>query len=274
MTNSQIYLIAGAIAVLFGLFFFGNTTPPKTERENIPSSAKDFEIDAYINVARSKLNPAAEDILKGLESKQAEEGDPSETVLSEIAGFWKITGSQLLYAHYSAAAAALVNTDSAWGFAGSQFLPAFKEEDPEARQYAISSSERCFTTTQQLAPEKTIWTPGLAQVMMDGQGDVMGGVQLLLGIVKEDPGNIPANLLLGKMSIVSGQYEKAVLRLEKVTGIDTTNLEAFLLLSEAYKGAGDNNKAVKALETCKNLRNDPMFIQMIDEQIKHIKNDS
>ena len=263
-------MVAISLVVLVALFFGANTTPPKVDAPK--AAASSFDMVAHIAEARTKISTTAEEILQGLEDKHKaiENQKPNETVLNELAGFWKITGNQLIYAYYCTEAAQIVNTDSAWGFAGDQHLKLFKTPNEDIRQYVYDNALTCFQKANELNPDNHLYRTGLAKATIEGKGEVMEGVQLLLGVVRENPDDVPANLLLGKMSIVSGQYEKAVKRLEKVTGIDTTNLEAFLLLSEAYNGAGQKQEAINTLNASKTLRNDPKFIEMINEQIKHI----
>ena len=80
------------------------------------------------------------------------------------------------------------------------------------------------------------------------------------------------NLILGRLAVVSGQYDKAIARLEKLTKQHPKNAEAFYHLAEAYRAVGKNDDAIKALEQCKKLVNDPAFSAQIDNYIQQIKN--
>ena len=99
----------------------------------------------------------------------------------------------------------------------------------------------------------------------------MQGVQRLLKITEKDPNNLQANLMLGRLSVTSGQYDKAVARLEKVVAQAPENTEALYFLAEAYKGHGDTEKAIKTFERCKQLVNDPAFSKEIDNYINSFK---
>ena len=80
------------------------------------------------------------------------------------------------------------------------------------------------------------------------------------------------NLILGRLAVVSGQYDKAIARLGKLTTLDPKNAEAWFHLAEAYRAVGKNEEAIKSLEQCKSLVNDPAFSAQIDSYIKQFKN--
>ena len=103
-----------------------------------------------------------------------------------------------------------------------------------------------FEQAQALAPSDST-RMDLAAAYIDGAGETMRGVQMLLGIVRENPSNVPAALMLGKMAIESGQWDKAIARFESVLKIDPDNREALYFLAESYKGSGNRAKAIETL---------------------------
>ena len=75
----------------------------------------------------------------------------------------------------------------------------------------------------------------------------MQGIAMLLDIVKKDPDNADAQLMLGKFAMMSGQFEKAVQRLEKVISLRPQSNDALFLLAMAYENKGDKGKALEIL---------------------------
>ncbi|MBK9569497.1 MAG: tetratricopeptide repeat protein [Chitinophagaceae bacterium] len=67
-----------------------------------------------------------------------------------------------------------------------------------------------------------------------------------------------AQLMLVRGSLISGQYDKAISRLETVTRIKPDNLDALLLLAEVYERMADKKKAIswyqKSLQFAKGTR--------------------
>lgn len=80
------------------------------------------------------------------------------------------------------------------------------------------------------------------------------------------------NLALGRLAVVSGQYDKAAARLEKVVQLHPDNAEAYFHLAEAYRALGKKEEAIRALESCKLLVEDADFRAQIDSYINQIKN--
>ncbi|MGD1845682.1 MAG: tetratricopeptide repeat protein [Salibacteraceae bacterium] len=76
----------------------------------------------------------------------------------------------------------------------------------------------------------------------------MQGILILRQIANEHPNYAEAQFQLGKLSIQSTQYEKAVARFEKVIEIDSERLEALLLLGNAHAALGNKEAAIKAFE--------------------------
>ena len=99
----------------------------------------------------------------------------------------------------------------------------------------------------------------------------MQGVSILLDIVHKDSTNIDALLLLGRFGIISGQYDKALARLEKILHLRPQNSEAMLLMAEAYNAQGNKTKAVEMLERCKKTVTAPEAKKEIEHYIESIK---
>ncbi len=78
-------------------------------------------------------------------------------------------------------------------------------------------------------------------------------------------------LLLGRMSIQSGQFDKAIGRFETVLQQDPENKEALYFLAQAWEGKGDKKKAIELLEKCKKLVNHPGFSKEIDQHLNSLK---
>jgi cytochrome c-type biogenesis protein CcmH/NrfG len=99
----------------------------------------------------------------------------------------------------------------------------------------------------------------------------MRGVQILLAITRQKPDDVPANMLLGRMSIQSGQFDKAIGRFETILKTEPENKEALYFEAQAFEGKGDKKKAIELLEQCKRIVNDPAFSKDIDQHISTLK---
>ena len=80
----------------------------------------------------------------------------------------------------------------------------------------------------------------------------MEGVAKIREVVEKDSTNTYAQLTLVKGSLISGQIDKAISRLETINRLQPENIEALLLLAEVYEQKGD--KAVAAEWYSKSLQ--------------------
>jgi tetratricopeptide (TPR) repeat protein len=78
------------------------------------------------------------------------------------------------------------------------------------------------------------------------------------------------NLALGKFGIISGQYDKAVNRLEKVLSLQPENAEALFLSGEAYSNLGLNEKAISCFSKCKEIVENEDLKKEIDAYLQQL----
>ena len=285
MGKNQYIAIAVAVALIVVLYVFGNTVPPAgamkgesavAARGGAPARpmAEAASWTEILSQAKAGLNTGQQKVVTSLEAKFTSMKDSGQMkpVFGELAAVWKADSNLKISAYYEGIVGKLDNSGKKLTFAARIFLDLMaEEENPGIRmweaQQAVGLAERSFTIDT--AEEET--KLALATGYIEGTGEPMRGVQLLLGIVSQKPDDIPANLLLGKMSVQSGQLDKAVARFEKVLTIDSLNKEANYYLAETWKQKGENNKAREQLEKCKRLVNDPEFSARADEEIKSLK---
>ena len=71
--------------------------------------------------------------------------------------------------------------------------------------------------------------------------------------------------------MVSGQYDKAVDRLQKVIKNEPGNIEAIAFLADTYAAKGDKDEAIKWYNISKRMVNNPRYSKEVDERIKLLK---
>lgn len=81
------------------------------------------------------------------------------------------------------------------------------------------------------------------ELLQSGEVPPMQAIGMIREVLEEDPDHYPALLSLGLMSLQTGQYDKAVLRLERLLPQDSTNPEVLKALGDAYLGMGDSTNA-------------------------------
>jgi tetratricopeptide (TPR) repeat protein len=278
MTPGQIFLSVASVALIGVLYFFVPTVASKKTTQPTEVSAADngeghqhpdFDLASY-KAARVAALPA--DVQSNIEALENEAA--TKEVLLQLNELYLQNRIPLLACEAIKAIAEKENVATDWDKAGDAYMAVSMIEEKNAglSHYALEAAISSYRKATELNPENTDYTVKLASAIMEMGEEAMQGVQLLLGIIKENPDHIPANLILGRYGIVSGQFDKAVQRLEKVVKLDPTNTEAYFYLAEAYNGIGRKEDAIETFEKCKKLVNDTEFSAEIDNYITKIKN--
>lgn len=278
------YITIVAALVLTAILYWGvNTTPPKKET---PLAANtEANTDAAQAVAPADTDSILSAAFDALPDHARKEADELKETASFSSSTVKIAAAekelaQLLQQHKQNAAAAwyytkaakLENSEKSLNFAArlnSDLL--HRAGSPSVKAWAAEQAIDAYSRSLELNPDNDTVKMELAACYIDGTAQPMQGIQLLLGITREQPDNIPANLMLGQLSIRSGQMDKAQDRFEKVLAIEPENTEALYFLAEVYKSKGNKEKAIELLEECKRIVNNPDFSREIDNYIKSFK---
>jgi cytochrome c-type biogenesis protein CcmH/NrfG len=193
-------------------------------------------------------------------------------VFIRLSDLWKRNSMYRPAAFYRAKAAKLENSGKSLTFAGQFFLQLMEtEQNPSIRMWEAAEAISCLERALTLEPNNEEIKLALATGYIEGVGETMKGVQMLLAITREKPDDIPANLMLGRMSIQSGQFDKAIARYETILKQEPENREALYFLAQAYEGKGNKQKAIELLEKVKGVVNNPDFSREIDQHIKSLK---
>lgn len=237
---------------------------------NPSAEIETMDFASYANEVQSKLEESARKKAKSLTEKA--EKDNTAIAYRDIAEFWEKAAELNMAANYYKKAAFLENTEKSVTFAGNLFLAVMqKTEKPEIRKWQALEAIDCFNKVLELNPENTEAKIALATCYTEGTGETMKGVTLLREVTQKDSNNISANIILGKLAIQSGQFDKAIRRLELVLSLRPENTEAMYFLAEAYKGKGNKEKAISLFEKCKKVVNNPDFSKEVDTYINSFK---
>lgn len=230
--------------------------------------------DSLLAVANKKLPQHASDDIRFIERELADIKDSAAMapVYTRLAQQWQQHKQLPIAAYYYAKSAKLENSEKNLNFAGQFFLELLQQERSESvRMWEAEQAIACFQRSLEINPNNDTTKLALAASYIEGVGETMQGVQMLLSITREKPDNIPANLMLGRLSVQSGQFDKAIQRFETVVKQEPENREALYFMAEAYKGKGDKQKAIALFEQTKKVVNSPEFSKDIDQYINSFK---
>jgi cytochrome c-type biogenesis protein CcmH/NrfG len=130
---------------------------------------------------------------------------------------------------------------------------------------------RCYENGLKLDPNNADAKIMLASCLVEGSPDPMKGITMLREIEKTDSNNITLQLNFAFFSVRSQQWDKAIKRFEKVIQIDSTYIEAYLHLADAYEQTGQKNRTIEVLEKYRSKTDDAMARDEIDKYIQQLK---
>jgi len=275
MTASQAILVVISVALTVVTYLWAPLHSPekKNAEQAVQTTAgSDFDFEAYRMEELKKLSAEESAKYQALQ-QELETASDKAAVLTQIASLLESNHLNQLAAFARKEAAAIANTEDTWLTSARELYDnAFTADNPSLTEYMVKETITCYEKALELNPENTDAKISMAVAYLEGQTEPMKGVMLLREITDQDPDNITANLILGKYGIVSGQFDKAVQRLQKVLSVDSLNVDACLYLARAYEGMGDKAKAIETLERCKSLVNDSGFSNEISSYIERLRN--
>lgn len=282
MKKQRLLLTVLSLSLLTVLLVFGKTEAHKsTVIHNDSEHKSSFNINQLITQSKGRLTQPQLLYLTELENS-VKRGDVKEQLIKEyyqLAGFWKDTVGQFVpYAYYTAEAAKLDNSEKNLTFAARLLLENLRrEENPELKAWEAEQAVELFEKALKIDPDNDDLKIGLGSCYVYGKGmigdasETMKGIQTLLQVARKDSNNMKAQLMLGIGGVISGQFDKAIVRLNKVIAFDNKNLEAVSWLADAYAQTGDKVKAIQWYEYSKKLVNDPEYSAEVNERINALK---
>jgi len=250
------------LAMGFGLFvllYFGLDVKPKKynsiERNRVMAT-QDTDISNLIRDVQGTLSPNQASLLIALERDiEKTTADSLKTeLLKQLSGKWFEYGQPHIAGFYAEQIAEIENTVESWSIAGTSHAATFKGSfEEKVKNYSFQRAIGAFENAISLDPSdiRSKTNLALCYVERPPQENPMKGILLLLDYDKQYPDNPIILSNLGRLAIQTGQYEKAIQRLEKVIEIAPETKTAYCLLSKAYNGIGDKLKADAFQEKCK-----------------------
>jgi tetratricopeptide (TPR) repeat protein len=183
----------------------------------------------------------------------------------------------LLYAYYTGEAAKLENSEKSLTFAAQLFLQSLRDQDNQALKiWMATNAKELFEKALELNPSNDSTKVGLGASYIFGSSadnptEVMQGIQRILEVAHRDSTNMYAQFMLGLGGMESGQFDKAVERLTTVVRHEPANIEAMLLLAEVQQQKGDKAEAIRWYEAAKKLIGNPEMIRDIDQRIQSLR---
>jgi tetratricopeptide (TPR) repeat protein len=269
--TTRLLLILGAL-LLFVLLFISprQKTNSGSEAGLDAASAKPMVtgkkevLTVFLKQAVNALSP---ELRKNHDAFQSNKQADSLTV------FWDKQKRPDLAAYYTETLAEKKDSASAWYKAGNRYyysIPFVKDESEIPLLYQRAMF--CFDKSLKQDSLNTDARIMLGACMVEGSEDPMKGISLLRSIEKTDSSNVKLQMTFALFSVKSGQLEKAVLRFKKVLQIDSTAIEVYLHLADAYEKLNQPQLSLKMLETYQSKTTDPVIKMEIGKYIEQLRN--
>ena len=279
MNKAQWITIGIGILIVAALFLFGRTGPYKSGISKSFQSTPQSELsaDSILFHAKEILNPAQIQWMNDLEQSVIR-GDVKKQkldVFHQLAHFWKDSARIFEpYAWYEAEAARLENSEKSLTFAAHLILENLRnEESDQLKRWKALQAKDLFERSLRINDKNDSTIVGLGACYIFGNiaDNPMEGILKVRQVVEKDSTNIYAQMVLGQGSLMSGQYDRAIDRFEKVLALQPVNLEAILLMAEVFERKEDKANAIKWYSKALPLALNPAMSSALEKRINELK---
>ncbi len=246
MNRAQIIVILSALALFFILYFGCDvkTDEQKKAAHSVALTLENLNPTSLIEQATAALTPGQRVEIQPLTEKLATESTPS--VLKPLSAAWHNAGYDEVASIYAQRVAEAEKTDEAWSIAGANFYLALqKATEPNLREFCSKRAAEAFQNAASLNPTKLEHRLNLALCFVENPpaDNPMKGILQLRELDAQNPENTVVNFQLARLAIKTGQFDKAIVRLERIVAKEPTNTKFICLLADAYAGKGDAKAA-------------------------------
>jgi len=244
--KTQVLLISGALLISVLLFIAPKIAPKHIDDNghnhstSMVSADNNASLEVYANMAAKNLEPSQKALLEKFTVAKMHDS---------VAFFWNRLKRPDLASIAIEQKAMVSNKAEDWFKAGNRYYYAVQfTQDKSEIPVLYQSAMRCFSKGLKLEPGNTDARIMLASCFVEGSSNPMEGITMLREIEKTDSNNVKLQLSFASFSVKSGQLDKAITRFNKVLQIDSTYIEAYLHLAEAYQQLGQTEQTIKMLE--------------------------
>lgn len=274
--------MASGLILLLSLYFFGRTKPgavkPPAGAAATEHKEEELTSASILETAKSRLSPAMQAWLTTKENSitRGDVAGQKIKLYDQLATFWKDSAHVFEpFIYYLGEKSKLENSEKSLTFAAHLYLKQLKGVEQHALQvWMANQAADLFKQALVVNPNNDSSRVGLGSSYIfgaTGASSPMEGIQKILEVVRRDSTNMYAQFMLGYGGIMTGQFDKAIERLNVVANAEPENTEAIFLLAEAYERHGDNAKAAEWYEKGKKFIQNPEALKEIEERIKVLK---
>lgn len=249
MEKQQLALITGSVA-LIALLYFGFDTKPPTQKLIEKSRAGNVELEETQNLlheAKADLPTDVRKYLQGLENLA--EGSSEDSVripaMKSLSAAWYERQEFAIAGYYAEQIAEITQDEAGWAIAGTTYGAALMDDSGDAHdRLAAAGAVRAFENAISLNPDNPEHRINLAICYVEHppSDNPMKGIQLLLDLNRNYPENISVLYHLARFGMRTGQYDKAMERLETALAINPDQKRLNCLMAELLRETGQTDR--------------------------------
>jgi tetratricopeptide (TPR) repeat protein len=257
MTKLQLTVVGASVLLLLGLYLGFDTKPPSqaTVEKQRSLAATSTDIDNLLQEAKDRLSAAESASILSLEAEvdEASNSDQRSERLKSLSGKWYEIGYPAIAGFYAEEVAQIDETEASWSIAGTTYsLGIQQSESSKVRSFCTERAVQAFENAISLNPGNAMPRINLALVYTENPpaDNPMKGILMLRELEQQFPEEPAVLVNLARLAIRTGQFEKAVERLNQALELAPDNTKANCLLAQAYDGLGDTAKAKEFASRC------------------------
>jgi len=271
MLKTRLLLIVACAVVIWLLFLL-----PKVVVEN--ESQLNTTSDSTSSAAPQKAaahNAVPETLsiaIKSLRSQylSTSQKEKSSIFADSLRDLYTQAGQFDSAAWFAGQAASFLNTTESFLKAGNSYYEAYTfAMQPEKQQVLAEKAREYLEKVIKADPKKLEAKTKIGMTYFSSNPPK--GVAILREVLAEDPKNELVLFNLGMLAIQSGQYDRAVERLNELIAVNPKHIQGQLLLGVAFMNKGDKDKARVQFEKVKQLDKDPSVQATADSYLKDLK---
>lgn len=295
MKKPQWTTIGVAIFLTISVFIFARRVPDKKilaethSESNGHDHGTDAEgtisIDSILTTIKKQLNPQQVASLAVMEEPFAPEnaaiGGSGLRQLKldayhKLEHYWGDSiGFFPGYIWYKAESARLENSEKTLTFAAHLILNNLQEghdPDPAMIKWKGLQARDLFERSLKINPDNDSSKVGLGACYLFGNIATapMEGILMIRGVAERDSANVFAQMMLVKGSLMTGQVDKAIDRLNTVCRVQPDNMEALILLADLYERGNNKAAAIDCYRKSLSYIKRPDMRKMIEEKVAEL----
>lgn len=252
--KKQIWLVIAGF-ILIQVFYFGFDTVQLDRDGTVGADGEVVSDHAWDDHLDEALAELTEEDRQMVEEWMDQANTDNIVALKQLASFWVSRSEWEMGGHYlesiaesSGASEDIVSAARTYATGAQQV-----EDDMHRtilREKTLSLYDAVIAQKNDAFQEEL--EKALFLIKVPDADNPMMGVLSLVEVSKKYPDQPAVFVHLGKFSIQTGQWDKALERLEQAYDLDPENQETICLLSSVYQEMGDAEKSARFSELCEN----------------------